>query len=55
MTNESKQGRQTILAYARQLHRKDFKKQPDKTILSDPEEEYREIQNVMRAKGKAES
>lgn len=52
MTNESKQGRQTILAYARQFRRKDFKKQPDKTILIDPEEEYRETQNAMRANGK---
>ena len=55
MKNESKQDRQTILAYARQLRRTDFNKQPDKTILIDPEKEYCEIQNAMRAKEKEES
>lgn len=54
MTNESKQDKRTILAYARQLRREDFNKQPDKTILIDPEKEYREIQNAMSAKGKEE-
>ena len=55
MKNESKQDRQTILAYARQLRRTDFNKQQDKTILIDPEKEYCEIQNAMRAKEKEES